>query len=198
MGHALYGNFVQGMGLVGPRKKGLIQVFSSTRYQDFIVVHDYLVTPCNQKQARIRRRGQGVQWHIDVQKPRWNLETGNWTYTHTIRRPKINKESVECKMQVSAREYNLLAAQRDVNHYTIYKKRRCFLWNNQYYQMDIYEEPCHQQCVGLIILETYSTLKGDDLELPDFLTVSKEITQDKSYSMNNLSKIQATTFVGQH
>lgn len=32
---------------------------------------------------------------------------GNWTYTHTIRRPEINKESPELKMQISAREYEV-------------------------------------------------------------------------------------------
>ena len=32
---------------------------------------------------------------------------GNWTYTHTIRRPEINKESPELKMQISSREYEV-------------------------------------------------------------------------------------------
>lgn len=151
---------------------GISVVNSYPQFQDFIVVHDYLATPNRHMQARIRRRGQN----------------GNWTYTHTIRRPEINKESPELRMQISAREYQLLLVQKDVNHYTIYKKRRCFLWNNQYFQMDIYEEPCHPRCHGLIILETYTTLLGQDLELPGFLEVIKEITTDENYSMYNLSK----------
>ena len=84
--------------------------------------------------------------------------------------------------------FQLLVAQRDSSHYTIYKKRRCFLWNNQYFQMDIYQEPCHPRCRGLIILETHTTHKGDDLKLPDFLEVVKEVTDDKDYSMYALSK----------
>lgn len=36
-----------------------------------------------------------------------------------------------------------MLAQRDHNHVTVYKTRRCFLYNDQYFQMDIYKDPCH-------------------------------------------------------
>ena len=164
----------------------------------------------------------------------------------------------------------LLLAQRDQRHYTVYKKRRCFLWNHQYFQMDIYQQPCHPRyllwaetkwfsksaiksiaillwqliivarmtlseiaapeiltgvsvapriggafsqrrdcnrdaknrhkmiecyyrCVGLILLETYTTAKGKDLTLPPFLDIAMEVTDDTSYSMYNLSKRDAAT-----
>jgi len=156
------------------------------QFQDFIVVHDYLVTPNSCMQARIRRRGQNVHW--DSEKNCWDLKTGHWTYTHTIRRPEINQKRIETKMQISSREYSLLLAQRDQGQHTIFKKRRCFLWNNQYFQMDIYQPPCHPRCEGLILLETYTSLKGDKLQLPDFLDIEKEVTSDRTYSMYNLSR----------
>jgi CYTH domain-containing protein len=167
------------------------------QFQDFTVVHDYLVTPNSKMQARIRRRGQNA----------------NWTYTHTIRCPQVTAadntgrdsaaspvandngkdpavscETPELKMQVSAREYELLLAQKDSSHHTVYKTRRCFLCDNQYFQMDIYEEPCPNRCRGLILLETYTSMKGDDFEVPGFLGVVKEVTGDPAYSMYNLSK----------
>ena len=46
--------------------------------------------------------------------------------------------------------------------------------------------PCCR-CKGLILLETYTTLEGGALKLPDFLTVEKEVTGDPAYSMFNLS-----------
>ncbi|KAK2189748.1 hypothetical protein NP493_98g04011 [Ridgeia piscesae] len=160
-------------------------------FQDFIVVHDYLVTPNRQMQARIRRRGQNVRW--DQTNCCWDMETGNWTYTHTIRRPEINNERPELKMQISAREYKLLLAQRDKDHHTVYKKRRCFLWNNQYFQLDIYDEPCVPRCEGLLLLETYTThLKKDDLQLPTFLEIEREVTHERQYSMYNLTKLPPT------
>ncbi|KAK3084393.1 hypothetical protein FSP39_012821 [Pinctada imbricata] len=139
--------------------------------QDFAVQHDYLVTPSRKMQARIRKRGQ----------------KGIWTYTHTIRRPEIDKQSVEVRMAISKRDYEILFAQKDEKHYSIHKHRICFLWNNQYFHLDEYVEPCPDRCKGLILLETYTTLQGEDLKLPEFLEVEKEVTGNPSYSMFNLS-----------
>lgn len=45
------------------------------------------------------------------------------------------------------------------------------------------------RCKGLILLETYSSLKSDVLKssLPKFLHLVKEVTGDPNYSMFNLS-----------
>lgn len=100
-----------------------------------------------------------------------------------------------------------MLAQKDDAHFTIFKKRRCFLVNNQYFQLDIYQEPSHPRyvkfltffhmkinfiffrCRGLMLLETYTSLVGDELEksLPQFLNIVKQTTGDPSYSMFNLS-----------
>ncbi|KAH9525729.1 TRPL translocation defect protein 14 [Bulinus truncatus] len=140
-------------------------------YQEFHVIHDYLVTPSRKMQARLRKRGQN----------------GNWTYTHTIRRPEINDQSVELRMPISDKDYDILLAQRDDQHYTVYKIRRCFLWNNHYFQLDIYQNSAPPKCSGLMILELYTT-EMDSPILPDFLTVVKEVTKDPEYSMFNLSQ----------
>ncbi|XP_059169239.1 TRPL translocation defect protein 14-like isoform X2 [Physella acuta] len=139
-------------------------------YQEFDVIHDYLVTPSRKMQARLRKRGQA----------------NNWTYSHTIRRPEINDQSVELRMPISEKDYQILMAQRDDHHYTIYKTRRCFLWNNNYYQLDIYKEPAPPRCMGLLILEVFTT-ERKQLALPDFLQVEKEVTYDPNYSMFNMS-----------
>ena len=39
-----------------------------------------------------------------------------------------------------------MIAQEDTNHFMINKTRRCFLYHNQYFQLDIYKEPCHERC----------------------------------------------------
>ncbi|KAH3885320.1 hypothetical protein DPMN_009314 [Dreissena polymorpha] len=140
-------------------------------FQDFTVIHDYLVTPSRKMQARLRKRGQG----------------GTWTYTHTIRRPEINKQSVELRMAINSKDYTLLLNQRDEQHESVTKQRRCFLWQNQYYQMDVYMEPQSDKCQGLILLETYTTKSSDEIALPDFLDIVSEVTDDPKFSMWNLS-----------
>jgi len=80
----------------------------------------------------------------------------------------------------------MLSKTIDPNHFTIYKLRRCFQWENRYYQLDIYEEPCNPSCRGLAILSTHSI--DQDLLLPDFLDIEKEVTNDVNFSMFNLSR----------
>lgn len=79
-----------------------------------------------------------------------------------------------------------MLAQRDDSHFTVYKSRRCFLWDNTYYQMDTYKSPWE----GLTLLETYTTLQPKELTLPPFLKIIKEVTKDPQYSMFTLSSKQ--------
>ncbi|XP_017767078.1 PREDICTED: TRPL translocation defect protein 14 isoform X2 [Eufriesea mexicana] len=142
-------------------------------FQDFDVVHNYLQSSNPKMQARLRKRGQ----------------KGHWSYIHTIRRPKMCGQVIEVKTQLTHRDYLNMLAQRDDSHFTIFKRRRCFLINNQYFQLDIYREPAHPRCQGLMLLETYTALSGDELKniLPQFLTIEKEVTGNPDYSMFNLS-----------
>ena len=81
------------------------------------------------------------------------IENFNWisysSYIHTTRRPHVHGQSIEVKTQLSQRDYLNMLAQRDDAHFTILKKRRCFLVNNQYFQLDIYQDPCHPRLVEL-------------------------------------------------
>ncbi|RLU27515.1 hypothetical protein DMN91_001319 [Ooceraea biroi] len=145
-------------------------------FQDFDVVHNYLQSNNPKMQARLRKRGQ----------------KGHWSYIHTIRRPKMCGQVIEVKTQLTHRDYLNMLTQCDDSHFTIFKRRRCFLINNQYFQLDIYIKPAHPRCRGLMLLETYTALSGDDLKniLPQFLTIEKEVTGNPDYSMFNLSLVE--------
>jgi len=90
---------------------------------------------------------------------------------------------------VSQRDYANLLAHRDDSHLPIFKTRRSFLYENQQYQLDIYRSPCHSRCQGLVLLETFTTSKDEELmsSLPPFLRVKKNVTGDPAFSMYNLS-----------
>ena len=78
---------------------------------------------------------------------------------------------------------------RDDNHLPVFKTRRSFLYENQHYQLDIYNSPCHARCQGLMLLETCTTLRDQEIaaKLPPFLQVKKNVTGDPAFSMYNLS-----------
>jgi len=82
----------------------------------------------------------------------------------------------------------MLYSQLDLTRQSVHKTRRCFVWNNQYFQLDIYKEPCHPRCKGLLILETYTTNTSHSMETPDFLDNVKEVTGDPLFSMFHLSR----------
>nr|CAH7741324.1 unnamed protein product [Callosobruchus chinensis] len=142
-------------------------------FQDFEVVHNYLQSN-SPNQVRLRKRGQ----------------KGHYSYIHTVRRQNTpGGQVIEVKTQIGHRDYINLLTQKDNSHFTIYKRRRCFIHDNQYFQLDIYEQPSHPRCKGLILLETYSALDEEQLlkTLPPFLNIKKEVTGNPDYSMYNLS-----------
>ncbi|CAB0019456.1 unnamed protein product [Nesidiocoris tenuis] len=142
-------------------------------FEDFDVVHHYLTSATPEVEARLRKRGQN----------------GHWSYTHTIRKPRIHDQAVEVKTQLTHRDYVNFLSQSDYLHFPIYKTRRCFLLQNQYFQLDMYRKPSHPRCDSLILLETYSALNDDQLQasLPEFLEIEREVTGDPAFSMYNLS-----------
>lgn len=93
-------------------------------FQDYQVVHNYLVSSNPKVQCRLRKRGQ----------------KDNWVYQYTVRR-KDDKQWVEVRRLITHRDYVNFLAQRDGKHYTVRKTRRCFIWENMYFQMDIYQKP---------------------------------------------------------
>lgn len=141
-------------------------------YRDFEVAHHYLQTSSRTMQSRLRKRGR----------------MGKFSYIHTIRK-QMGGQMIEVKTPLTHRDYSHLVDQEDPNHYTINKIRRCFMYNNQYFQLDIYRDPCHPRCRGLILLETYTTLSADEFreKLPKFLAIDREVTGDSAFSMFNLS-----------
>lgn len=147
---------------------GIIDASKFPSHRDFKVHHDYLPCIPGGPQPRIRRRGRGEKW----------------MYTHTVRRQE-KEEIVETRTSITRQIYDQLLAQADKNNnYTIVKTRKCFVYNNHYFHLDIYESPL----AGLMLLETYSAMSAEELSLPPFLEIQKNITGDPRYSMYNLSR----------
>jgi len=144
-----------------------------TKFTDFDVVHHYLRTNRKGIQSRLRKRER----------------EGRVTYTFTARRPERKGQAIEVKSSLSKKEYDNLLNHVDPRHYPIFKTRRCFMYNNQQFQLDTYKDPCHPRCQDLILLETFTTLDSEDVTniLPPFLKISKEVTGDPAFSMYNLA-----------
>ena len=48
-------------------------------------------------------------------------------------------------------------------------------------------------CRGLLLLETYTSHCGADLQLPGFLDIEREVTGEAAFSMFNLSALPSSS-----
>ncbi len=81
------------------------------KYQDFNVIHNYLVSSMPHVQARIRKRGQDSNFEaafIEVYSKNKVLffYEDIWSYTYTIR-SKEDGQAVETREQIDKREYSV-------------------------------------------------------------------------------------------
>ena len=58
----------------------------------------------------------------------------------------VGLQTIEVKTQLTHRDYTNLLSQENPNHFPVFKTRRCFMYKNQYFQLDIYKEPSHRRC----------------------------------------------------
>jgi CYTH domain-containing protein/predicted ATPase len=133
---------------------------------EVLIEQTYLTTQ-DGSQARVRRRSAD----------------GASVYTHTIKRPLQAGQRVEIEHPISSREYLSLLAQADPSKKTIRKKRRCFLWANQYFELDTFLDP-HP---GLSILEIELDDPSHSPPLPPCIEIEREVTEDPLYGNEQLA-----------
>ena len=172
-------------------------------FRDFTVQHEYLTSSNPDAQTRLRKRGiVGSPFFLFTLTQR---KTGSATE---------DGQTIEIRRTIPLREYEMLLAQRDPLRDSITKKRRCFVWKSQYFQLDTYmntEGPLK----GLAILEAYvhqhpasihaaacksgSTPNEESCErspspvdswMPPFVQIEREVTNDPHFSMFTLSLAQ--------
>jgi CYTH domain-containing protein/predicted ATPase len=126
----------------------------------------YLVSP-DGAESRLRRRGQ----------------QGSYTYTHTIRQPAPDGQSVEVDQPITGRDYVGLLSQADPQRPVIRTRRRVFVWSGRYFQLDMFLEPR----TGLELLEAEFDDELSPVALPPFVEVEREVTGDERYSLDRLA-----------
>ncbi len=130
-------------------------------FEEIDIEQVYLVAP-EGTEARVRRRGQH----------------GSSTYTHTIKRPAATAgQRIKIEHPITGREYIAFLAQADPARRPLKKRRRVFLWANQYFEWDLFLDPRP----GLELLEVEVDSLDAPIELPPFLDVEKEVTDDPRY-----------------
>ncbi len=95
--------------------------------------------------------------------------------TQKIRHSSLVREETE--KRISEAEYLELERRREPSTGVIRKWRHCFVYKNQYFELDQFVTPPE-----LALLEIELTEENDRVELPPFLAVDREVTDDSAYT----------------
>ena len=131
------------------------------------IIQTYLKSNFDEE-VRVRQRG------ID----------GNFIYFKTIKRKISDLKRVEIEKRLSKDEYLSLLLEADTEKRQIRKTRYCLMYENQYFEIDIY--PFWNDKA---ILEIELSDENTRVVFPEKIKVIKEVTDDESYKNASLAKL---------
>lgn len=99
-------------------------------------------------------------------------------YTRTMKSDISDVTRTEVEDKISGGEYRILANSNSVRGKEIIKLRRSFLWQNQYFELDQFITPTG----NLILLEIELESEDQEITLPPFINIDREVTNEKRYS----------------
>ena len=129
--------------------------------QKIFIEQMYLISDDPTKEVRIRKRSQN----------------GSNMYYQTVKTRIDELERYETEFSITEKEYYNLALARDASKNIILKERHCFVYKEQYFELDIFISPSN-----LNILEIELTDRNEKVEIPKFLSVRREVTGDKQFT----------------
>lgn len=141
---------------------------NKVKYQVVDIVQHYL----NKPGCRIRRR----------------KVFSHESYYHTFKKRLPNNENVELENSLDVHEYVEALGDVSLVHAPITKKRYCFLYENQYFELDEFLWKGHP---FLYLLEIELTRIQDKVLLPEFLKqeIVREVTDASFFKNENISQL---------
>jgi len=132
------------------------------------ITQNYLVSPIAGEERRVRARSDGV----------------SASYYYTVKRAVSPGVRVEVEKLITRREYETLLTLRHPEKCTIKKRRVCFFWKEQFFEVDLFME----NRAGLALMEAERSDRTPELELPPFINVIRNVTGAKRYSNSELAE----------
>ncbi len=131
------------------------------------IIQTYLKTD-NGDEVRVRQRGSD----------------GHYIYVETTKRKVSGVKRVEIERRLSQAEYLRLLMNADTAKRQIRKDRYCLMYENQYFEIDVYPFWNDKAIVELELND-----ENTPIRFPEQIRVIKEVTNDDSYKNASLAKI---------
>jgi CYTH domain-containing protein/predicted ATPase len=120
----------------------------------------------------------------DIERIRARGQSGGHTYYHTVKRDIRPGVRTEIERQITQTEYFTFLRRADPVFGKIDKTRYCFVSQNQYFELDSFQNP-----QGLTLLELELTDENDQISLPEFLRdYVRDVTDDPQYSNKEIAR----------
>jgi len=127
---------------------------------------------------------------------------GDWRYYFTEKQPLGPDRRIETEGEIGEAEYRQLLVEADPKRETIRKKRTCFDWQGQSFELDDYDRPLLldidfvQEEVAVEglrtgacqILELEGAESAEAVRMPPFIRVIRDVTGDHRYVNSQLAK----------
>lgn len=142
------------------------------RYTESTIIQDYLVAtdPRETHRVRVRFDGDGVSYYF------------------TRKRFVAPGKRVEIERMISRDEYEYLLTRKDYRFETIKKRRVCFFWREKHIELDYFEPLVHRPSAP-VVMEIEHNGDATLLELPPFIKVIRNITEEREYGNEEIARI---------
>ena len=81
-----------------------------------------------------------------------------------------------------------MLTEADTTLHQISKKRVCFVYESQYFELDIYPNSNNNLESNQAILEIEVTQENSEIKVPHFIKIIKEVTEDIKYKNYSLAQ----------
>ncbi len=156
-------------------RKYLVASFDRSKlphHQVINIEQVYLMSEGDGEEIRVRKRGQdGSFCYYKTKK----VSTG------------VSGKRFETEWPIDGKEYCGELLYADPRRAPVKKDRICFSWKGQYFELDVIERPAKHS--GKTLLEIELTEEAAAIELPPFIQVVRDVTDDPSYSNSALALI---------
>ncbi len=132
------------------------------------IIQTYLKSN-DDKEIRVRQRGNN----------------GSYSYTKTIKQTINGVKRLETEKRLTQAEYINLLMDADTTKHQIRKTRYCLVYNNQYFEIDIY--PFWD---NVAIMEIELNNESQSIKFPPQIKIIKEVTDDIEYKNSSLANIK--------
>lgn len=114
---------------------------------------------------------------------------GQTKYTHTTKRRISMGVYEELESDISVTDYEKLLQEAGPSARTIKKTRRVFVWNGQMFELDLFDVPLESLAVLELEFATQDAFEQTAVDLPTFLPVLIEVTDNPAYTNAALSRL---------